>query len=92
MNIANLYNNSNLSMNTGFYPQFDSLHIKHIITDNLNSIKDLDISVHENLGFNSLIIVEDNKNELGDRNIQLFSKVLLIDDYKSKVRDMNFKK
>ncbi|WP_457824421.1 hypothetical protein, partial [Staphylococcus aureus] len=65
---------------------------KHIITDNLNSIKDLDISVHENLGFNSLIIVEDNKNELGDRNIQLFSKVLLIDDYKSKVRDMNFKK
>ncbi|HHC9640897.1 TPA: hypothetical protein ACN2SE_002747 [Staphylococcus aureus] len=92
LNIANLYNNSNLSMNTGFYPQFDSLHIKHIITDNLNSIKDLDISVHENLGFNSLIIVEDNKNELGDRNIQLFSKVLLIDDYKSKVRDMNFKK
>ncbi|HEG7168692.1 hypothetical protein SOO38_13245 [Staphylococcus aureus] len=92
LNIANLYNNSNLSMNTGFYPQFDSLHIKHIITDNLNSIKGLDISVHENLGFNSLIIVEDNKNELGDRNIQLFSKVLLIDDYKSKVRDMNFKK
>lgn len=90
LNITNLYSNSHLSMNTGFYPQFDSLHIKHIITDNLDSIKNLDDSINENLGFNSLIIIEGKKNDFGD--IKSFSKILLIDDFKSKVEDMSFKK
>ncbi|PTI59909.1 hypothetical protein BU090_09215 [Staphylococcus warneri] len=77
--IISMYNNSAIAINTGFYNQLESVHIKHILVDNSQSIKSLDESIIENLGFNSLILQINNLNRLEDD--YNFSKFMQYDDF-----------
>ena len=84
INLKERLNNSYNALNSGIYDLKEQVHIKHIKIDNIEDISLLDESIIMNTGLNSLIIYE---NELNDINKALpFSKILNINDFDKNCR------
>ncbi|MGL3984712.1 hypothetical protein ACUW5X_002150 [Staphylococcus hominis] len=89
INLKERLNNSYNALNSGIYDLKEQVHIKHIKIDNIEDISLLDESIIMNTGLNSLIIYE---NELNDINKALpFSKILNINDFDKKIVEKNFR-
>lgn len=89
-----LLSNSYNSLHTGFYPTYESLQIKHIFINTMDiyiKLDQLSISLLENLGFNSLIIIKTEATDLID-NIKnpYFSKIITFDNLRKYNKEIHF--
>ncbi len=87
--LANSYN----ALHTGFYPTYESVHIKHIFLENINmyqKINQLSISLFENLGFNSLIILKEATNLVDHTQNSYFSKIITFEDLREYNKEIYF--
>lgn len=79
INVKKRLDNSKSSIYSGFYNYFDHIHIKHLVIDNLETIKRLDTSLLLHMGVNSLILYNTKSSDVISFSKIMKKKVFLME-------------
>lgn len=92
INLTMRLNTSYHSIKSGFYNHQETIHIKHIIIDDLSKIVSLDNSIFLNLSINSLIIYKYSRENTEYIRQNTFSKLLSESQFNTKIQKFHYRK
>ncbi|TDM28773.1 hypothetical protein ETH98_08555 [Macrococcoides caseolyticum] len=84
---------SNFAINSGFYPYNETIHIKHIVTDKLDSYFKLNKTVYLNTSINSLVLYKENSSSSNSIKSNYFYPIFLsFSEFEKSIRYKKFHK